>query len=82
MRIFEYTPHIYQKGDWNAHIGIFIALQLVPLMLTAIFAYFTEGTETAAFYGFISPLPSIYYWIWSAANVGVLFLAMHDNKRV
>lgn len=84
MRLFEYTPHIYTKENngWKTHKQIFIALQLLPLITSGAFQYFEEGTDVALIVGFLTPLLNIYYWIiWTAANVGVLLLAVYDNRK-
>jgi hypothetical protein len=70
-RWFSYTPHIYnKKGDWNTHIGIFVAIQLVPLILTSLFGY-----------SVLSVMTSIFYYILSGANIGILLLAVYENKK-
>lgn len=69
-RYFEYTPHIYQKVDWHTHITMFMAIQLLPVALGIVFAIPVA-----------SIVLTIYYYILTAANIGVLLLAVYDNRK-
>ena len=80
-RWFSYTPHIYKSEDWKKHKKIFIYLQLAPLILGAVFAYFEEGTDVAIVYGFVAPLFNIGYYILTILNIAVYILAIYENKK-
>ena len=70
-RWFSYTPHIYKREDWKAHKKIFIVLQLMPLILSATFVFFQEGTDVAMVNGFVAPFFSIWYYILTILNIAV-----------
>ena len=68
--MITYTPQIYKKGDWNTHIGMFIAIQALPVILAWLFGFTVLDVVT-----------SIAYQILTAANVGVLVLAVVENRK-
>jgi hypothetical protein len=68
---FSYTPQPYKsREDWNTHAGLFIAIQLVPLILTLLTGY-----------SVLSVVTSIGYYVLTGANIGMLLLAVYETKK-